>query len=142
LGIARALLIHLYAYAGKKIRLFLLSPENHLYPPGASVRRGGHPRGLENRLHESADWAQQLSPGEQQRIAVARVLLQQPEFLFLDEATNALDAETEELLYDLLFERLPHAALVSVSHNEKIAALHASSIDLTPEGLSFTNRAD
>jgi putative ATP-binding cassette transporter len=97
---------------------------------------------FENRLHESADWAQQLSPGEQQRIAVARVLLQQPEFLFLDEATNALDAETEELLYDLLFERLPHAALVSVSHNEKIAALHASSIDLTPEGLSFTNRAD
>jgi putative ATP-binding cassette transporter len=84
-----------------------------------------------DRLEESVDWSQQLSPGEQQRVALARVFLQEPEFLFLDEATNALDSETEKALYDLLFERLPRAAIVSVSHNEKITALHAYSIDLS-----------
>jgi putative ATP-binding cassette transporter len=85
---------------------------------------------FEHRLNESADWSQRLSPGEQQRIAIARALLQQPDFLFLDEATNALDAATETALYHLLFERLPQTAIVSVSHNEKLAKRHSSSIDL------------
>jgi len=88
--------------------------------------------GFENRLEESADWSQQLSPGEQQRIAIARALLQRPDFLFLDEATNALDAETESDLYHLLFERLPQAAIISISHNETLILRHPFSIDLTP----------
>ena len=46
----------------------------------------------------------QLSPGEQQRIAFARALLQQPDWLFLDEATSSLDEEAEQKLYRILQE--------------------------------------
>jgi putative ATP-binding cassette transporter len=49
----------------------------------------------------------------------------------LDEATNALDAETEEALYELLFEQLPHAAIVTISHNASLAARHTQSMDLS-----------
>ena len=48
------------------------------------------------RLDESANWALLLSPGEQQRLAFARALLQRPDWLFLDEATAALDEASEE----------------------------------------------
>src|SRR5437868_5492553 len=61
---------------------------------------------LGERLDESANWALQLSPGEQQRIAFARAIVQQPEWLFLDEATSAVDEQTEARLYTLLKERL------------------------------------
>ena len=41
---------------------------------------------------------QQLSPGEQQRLAAARLLLVRPVLAFLDEATSALDLATEKLV--------------------------------------------
>ncbi|POM19850.1 Vitamin B12 transport ATP-binding protein BacA [Burkholderia cepacia] len=61
------------------------------------------------RLDETAHWTRVLSPGEQQRLAGARVLLHKPDFLFLDEATSALDADNEARLYHLFAERLPKA---------------------------------
>ena len=48
--------------------------------------------------------------GEQQRLAPARALLRRPEWLFLDEATAALDEATGAHLYELLRQRLPHLA--------------------------------
>ena len=65
---------------------------------------------LATRLDESQHWTQLLSGGEQQRIAFARALLQKPEWIFLDEASSALDEPTEAALYDLLRERLPGLA--------------------------------
>jgi ABC-type dipeptide/oligopeptide/nickel transport system ATPase subunit len=50
---------------------------------------------LAGRLDETRHWALQLSSGEQQRIAVARALVQKPDWLFLDEATSAVDEPTE-----------------------------------------------
>ena len=61
---------------------------------------------LAGRLDEAAHWALQLSPGEQQRIAFARALVQKPDWLFLDEATSAVDEATEARLYRLVRERL------------------------------------
>ena len=61
---------------------------------------------LAGRLDEVRHWALQLSPGEQQRMAFARALVQKPEWLFLDEATSAVDEATEARLYRLVRERL------------------------------------
>jgi hypothetical protein len=61
---------------------------------------------LAGRLDEAGHWALQLSPGEQQRIAFARALVQKPDWLFLDEASSALDEATEARLYRLVRERL------------------------------------
>jgi len=83
-----------------------------------------------DRLEESAHWARSLSPGEQQRLAAARVLLHKPDFVFLDEATSALDAENELHIYNMLVERLPKAAIVSVAHRESVAMFHDYKIEI------------
>jgi putative ATP-binding cassette transporter len=74
-----------------------------------------------SRLEESANWGQQLSPGEQQRIAFARALLLEPDWLFLDNAASALHAGDETQLYRLLKERLPQVTLFYVSHRPALA---------------------
>jgi putative ATP-binding cassette transporter len=79
---------------------------------------------LKDRLGQSENWSQRLSPGEQQRLAFVRVMLMRPELLFLDEATSALDAATEDTLYDLILRELPHATLMSVAHREAVAKFH------------------
>ncbi len=79
---------------------------------------------LAERLGEPAHWERTLSPGEQQRLAAARVLLQKPDFLFLDEATSALDPDNETMVYKVLNERLPDAAIVSVAHRKSLEAFH------------------
>ena len=81
--------------------------------------------GLAGRLDEEGHWALHLSPGEQQRIAFARVLVQEPEWLFLDEATSALDEATEAQLYRLVRARLPGTAIFSVGHRGTLRALHS-----------------
>ncbi|SPB17917.1 ABC transporter ATP-binding protein [Caballeronia novacaledonica] len=83
-----------------------------------------------DRLEESAHWARSLSPGEQQRLAAARVLLHKPDFVFLDEATSALDAENELHIYNTLVERLPKAAILSVAHRESVAMFHDYKIEI------------
>jgi vitamin B12/bleomycin/antimicrobial peptide transport system ATP-binding/permease protein len=71
---------------------------------------------LTSRLNETGHWALQLSPGEQQRIAFARALVQKPDWLFLDEATSAVDEETEARLYRLVHDGLSRTTLFSVGH--------------------------
>ncbi len=76
------------------------------------------------RLDEEDNWAQRLSGGEQQRLAIARVLLVKPEWLFLDEATASLDPASEEAMYRLLKEKLPDTAIVSIAHRPAVATFH------------------
>lgn len=76
------------------------------------------------------DWAQTLSGGEQQRIAFARILLRQPQWLFLDEASSALDEPSELALYRLIRQRLPDTAIVSVGHRSTLRAFHERQLQL------------
>ena len=80
---------------------------------------------LRDRLDEKRDWAKVLSPGEQQRIAFARVLLARPKAVFLDEATSALDEGLEFALYQLLRTELPDTIVVSVGHARRRTAPRA-----------------
>ena len=79
---------------------------------------------LIDRLDEERFWSPVLSPGEQQRLAVARALLLRPDWLFLDEATSALDDAMEANLYGLLRARLSGAAIISVAHKASVVAFH------------------
>lgn len=88
--------------------------------------------GLADRLDEEQNWSLQLSGGEQQRLAVARALLQRPDWLFLDEATSALDAPAEEYISGLLRERLPDAAIMSIAHRPIGEEPQDLTIALTP----------
>jgi putative ATP-binding cassette transporter len=87
---------------------------------------------LSDRLDESSAWDRRLSPGEQQRLGFARALLNRPQWLFLDEATSALDEATGKALYQLLIERLPDAALISIAHDASVAGFHRLRRHLTP----------
>jgi subfamily B ATP-binding cassette protein MsbA len=71
------------------------------------------PEGYDTRLGEEGD---KLSGGEAQRICLARALIRKPDLLLLDEATNALDSISEELIQQAL-EKLRHScAVVVVAH--------------------------
>lgn len=83
------------------------------------------------RLYETASWSQQLSPGEQQRVAFARVLLYKPDWVFLDESTSSMDVKNEEHLYKLLQSKLPDCSIVSVGHRPTIDAYHDHIINMT-----------
>lgn len=83
-----------------------------------------------DRLQMSDHWWRILSPGEQQRLAVARVLLHTPDYVFLDEATSALDTDNEMHLYQLLIERLEKGAIVSVAHDDSLARFHNETLDI------------
>ena len=89
---------------------------------------------LTGRLNEVADWAKVLSPGEQQRIAFARILLTRPGAVFLDEATSALDEGLEYAVYDLLHSELPAMILVSVSHRPSVDQHHRQHLELLGDG--------
>src|SRR4051794_10781515 len=87
---------------------------------------------LAGRMHEEGFWAQSLSLGEQQRLAIARALLAKPDWLFLDEATAALDEPTEAEVYRTLSERLSDTTLVSIGHRSTLTAFHERRIDMRP----------
>jgi vitamin B12/bleomycin/antimicrobial peptide transport system ATP-binding/permease protein len=87
---------------------------------------------LANQLDETDHWEKRLSGGEQQRLAIARALVHEPSWLFLDDATAALDEEAERQIYALLAERLPHAAVVSIAHRPSVARYHARRWTLVP----------
>jgi len=87
---------------------------------------------FQGRLSEDAHWEQQMSGGEQQQLAFARVLLQRPDWVFLDESTSALDEATEERVYELLEDQLPDATVVSIAHRPGVAQYHRRRWTLVP----------
>ncbi|MDT0349707.1 ABC transporter ATP-binding protein/permease [Pseudonocardia charpentierae] len=89
---------------------------------------------LVDRLDEETDWSRRLSPGEQQRLGFARLLLVRPKVAFLDEATSALDEGMEHALYTLLREELPDTVIVSVGHRSTLNQFHAERLELLGQG--------
>ena len=79
-----------------------------------------------SQLDVAGQWNQQLSGGEAQRLAMARVFLKQPSWVFADEATSALDEVTEKVIYERLLQMVMRqgGALVSVAHRPSVAAYH------------------
>lgn len=70
-----------------------------------------------------ADWSHILSLGEQQKLAFVRVFLRKPKWVFLDEATSAMDEETEEKMYRLLTV-LPGTTVISIGHRSTLDKWH------------------
>ncbi|GAB4589618.1 ABC transporter ATP-binding protein/permease [Nocardia sp. IFM 10818] len=89
---------------------------------------------LSDRLDEVIDWASTLSPGEQQRVAFARILLLQPKLAFLDEATSAVDEGLEFTLYHLVRTEAPDTVLVSVAHRSTVDRHHTQRLELAGGG--------
>jgi putative ATP-binding cassette transporter len=86
------------------------------------------------------DFGKLLSVGEQQRLAIARVLLSKPRYVFLDEATSALDRENEAALYELLSKT--QATLISVAHRPELERYHAQVLELRGDGSWQLRAAD
>ncbi|GMA98986.1 ABC transporter ATP-binding protein/permease [Pelosinus sp. IPA-1] len=83
---------------------------------------------LADKLDKVEDWSHILSLGEQQKIAFVRAILHQPNWLFLDEATSAIDESTERELYKLLQTHLKDAAIISVGHRSTLTNYHAKKL--------------
>lgn len=83
-------------------------------------------------LSTCEDWRKRLSGGEQQRLAMARLLIARPQLAFLDEATSALDSANERRLYQELLSR--NATFISVGHKEELYKYHKYVLELMPGG--------
>jgi putative ATP-binding cassette transporter len=80
---------------------------------------------LAARLDEEAHWSQTLSGGEQQRVALARIFLHKPDWLFLDESTSAMDETAEHAFYLSLRATLPDITYLTIAHRSTLKAFHA-----------------
>ncbi len=92
---------------------------------------------LAARLDEEAHWNRMLSLGEQQRLGLARALLHEPQYLFLDEATASLDEASEAALYKLIEKKLPATTIVSIGHRSTLEAFHQRNVVLSRDGDRF-----
>lgn len=110
--------------------LFPDHSQTHLNEQLEKVLQACHLENFIPRLHETASWSEQLSPGEQQRIAFARVLVHKPDWVFLDESTSMLDLANEKYLYQLIKSELPKCSVVSVGHRPSLDVYHDQIVNL------------
>jgi putative ATP-binding cassette transporter len=92
---------------------------------------------LAQRLHDVENWGQILSGGEQQRLAIARALIAKPDWLFLDEATSAMEVSLAARIHAMLRRLLPNTTIVAISHQET-ETLPGRHLKLTPGALATT----
>ncbi len=88
------------------------------------------------------NWSQRLSGGEQQRLAIARAILAKPDWLFLDEATSAMDEAMEAGIYEILAKKLPGTTIVSIGHRASLAQFHKRHIEMRPSGAGIFSPAE
>jgi vitamin B12/bleomycin/antimicrobial peptide transport system ATP-binding/permease protein len=85
---------------------------------------------LGEKIEEEAPWDHTLSGGEKQRLAFARLLLNDPDIIVLDEATSALDEKTQDQIMQMMIDELPNATVLSVAHRVELEAFHSRKITL------------
>ncbi len=85
---------------------------------------------LLERLDEEGSWDQTLSGGEKQRLAFARMFLQGPDIVVLDEATAAVDPQSQDRLMEMLVQRSTRTTLISVGHRPELESYHDRKITL------------
>lgn len=109
-----------------------------------SALRAAHLPELALDLDRQAAWGQTLSGGEQQRLAIARVLLKRPAWVFADEATSALDDATQAAVYAQLVTMTAQrgGGMVSIAHREGLAQFHTRNwvLEAVPGGAGFVLR--
>jgi vitamin B12/bleomycin/antimicrobial peptide transport system ATP-binding/permease protein len=93
-------------------------------------------------LDSDDNWQQRLSGGEQQRLAIARAILAKPDWLFLDEATSAMDEMMEAEIYEILARKLPGTTIVSIGHRASLAQFHERRIEMRPAGAGVFSVAE
>jgi putative ATP-binding cassette transporter len=88
---------------------------------------------LQSRLDDSEDWARVLPLRTQQRIGIARLFLQQPQWVFIEEATDAFDARDEMMTLERLHRELPNLTLLNISrHKERGRGFYSRHLELYP----------
>ncbi len=107
-------------------------PDRHTDAEIVAALRKTRLEALADKLDVDDLWSQRLSGGEQQRLALARALLAKPDWLFLDEATAAMDEGLEAELYKMLDVELPGTTIVSIGHRSTLAVLHDRPVAMTP----------
>lgn len=87
-------------------------------------------------LHTVLDW-NTLSPGEQQRLAFGRVLVNRPRLIILDEATSALDIVAETRMYALLQNMAADdgVSYISVGHRPSLMTFHDKQLRISENGV-------
>ena len=77
-------------------------------------------------------WERRLSPGQRQRLALARAILQRPRWLFLDEPTSSLPPAARVALHAALARELPGTTLVIITHDPDVVRLQQHRIEIGP----------
>jgi putative ATP-binding cassette transporter len=82
------------------------------------------------KLDQVDRWDKELSLGEQERLAFARLLLHKPAWVFLDEATAALDEDSQGRVMGLFNDELKNTTVLSIGHRPDLAAYHTRTLQL------------
>ena len=82
-------------------------------------------------LDTARDWSKELSLGEQQRLAFARIMYNKPNLVVLDEATSALDLAGEKVMYENL-SSMAGVAFISIGHRPSLVCYHNKKLILRP----------
>jgi ATP-binding cassette subfamily B protein len=90
------------------------------------------PEGFETRIGERG---LKLSGGERQRVAIARALYADPQILFLDEASSALDERTEAEIMGEIRRLADEMTIIAITHRKTVIAPGDAVVELTPQGV-------
>lgn len=99
---------------------------------------------LVRRLDRAATWEKMLTIGEQQRLGFARLLLNRPSWIFIQEATDALDTQGEQDMMRLLQSEFAAATVITIGYHAALKSFHRRwlSIDRAADGSAKITEPD